>query len=398
MEGTLEERKTGSKWRKTAAGIVALIMVLTVAGCSSPEERAQQRRWKNTGEKIAVSKMEEKYDLTDLKVVDSETVYSAGYLVANATSGVRVTLSDGEKDFAVIVDAEDERECCDNYQAEEVHAAIEEVVRANVQGEPEEVTSSYSYGGGEEDMLVRKYDAPKDATATEKQAALREVFGKDWHNLRVTISRADGDDSYIEEEAQHIVCDILDTPMTLWERVFVDRDSYLEGKDEDLSAYRLAPIMTGEVHGTMQTDGVYKSQFDHPNLEQCGDLMYCVEEYDPSEITIQKEDMSQEEAEPFSGNGMVKAVTHGEKYAVTGPENAILYIFVPKEEYPVSKWRMGTSHYFLSRQEPHERLQSVEIAPYQNEVGDYSCFKIGRLKEDEFYFCFLYDEEDSTKE
>ena len=119
------------KKNKSMAGFLLGMTALLLTGCISEEERAQAEAWRKQAEKNAVEYIEEKYGF-EAKVLESETQKRSDLFGAKLTSTALVTMEYDGKQFKVLSDGIDEYkdEASDNYQKEELVAALKEEVTA----------------------------------------------------------------------------------------------------------------------------------------------------------------------------------------------------------------------------------------------------------------------------
>ncbi len=117
---------------KIITGSILLTLLLTLSACGyTAEEQREMKQYRKTAEQNAVSYIEEKYGFTS-EVLGSECevikVEFSLNIAPEPTGDVYVELYDEEKDksFWVYTTGEEaSRECWDNYQYEEIEAAVE---------------------------------------------------------------------------------------------------------------------------------------------------------------------------------------------------------------------------------------------------------------------------------
>ena len=100
-----------------------------LTGCESEEERKQAELWRAQAEKNAVTYIEEKYGF-EAQVLDSESQKVSDLLFTKKTSKTLVKMEYKGNQFCVLSFGKDEYmdEATDNYQKEELLAAVEDEI------------------------------------------------------------------------------------------------------------------------------------------------------------------------------------------------------------------------------------------------------------------------------
>ncbi len=385
---------------------VVLTVSMVLSGCESEQTKALNEQHQTQAIDNALHYAQEKYDLGGLEVVSSHLVSGYGLFGSYATNECVVELNAGTKTFTVLANADKAESAVDNYQAEEIQAALEEVIRGNLQEEPEEVRLSYGNYDDLTSMLHEKYEAPNDlvikagtiGTKKEEQLlraktrALRKLLTEKDANLEATVLLSGGDDSYIEEETRHIVEDIFQSRMTFTEKVYQNKESYELCRENDSKSYLLAPFIVGEVTGTQDSDGEYSAEYVHPEVFEVEGLQICVEGISPSRLRVQKDQMSPAEIDAYNGWGIQDAKSDGVRYHLKGIGAHNVYVFAPKDQYPLPQWRIAWTYDRKNKDGEYETKRHISLDPQTTEAGDLSCFQINQVQGDEVSFCFLYED------
>jgi len=190
------------------------MLAFALAGCYSSEEREQAKTYEKQGKINAVNYIEEKYGF-EAEVVDA-VCEKLGEFDPSPSETVFVTMEWKNKTFLVQIDGDSENtEGVDNYQYEEIVAALEEELEDETGMSSEEVIVVYGVRG--------EYNSIE----SNKNGMVATYFDGD--NLKEILtggySKSAAVVSYINQEIESIDVNAVKEAIGVEELLFVDYDS-----------------------------------------------------------------------------------------------------------------------------------------------------------------------------
>ncbi len=372
--------------------IMSLLMLLV--GCESEEERAQAAAWRAQAEKNAVTYIEEKYGF-EAKVLDSETQKRSDLFGAKLTSTALVTMEHEGKQFKVLSNGIDEYmdEASDNYQKEELVAAVKEEVTAIFGAEPDFFDVSggdneYATSVNSDEFYDMFYHTYYDGTNLE-EVLTENVF----YCLAEYVGDIDLEELYEQNKT------------SLFEHRFVHSAFVTYDSEENME---LSPIntrigMESAIcdYALYIKDALIVEQGEATPLNisigHCDDFYYMNVGADTSQYSI-REGAELYDADDWNGHGFINATFATDKaYYLEGEAENILYIYIPEEKYaqiPSGEFEENVvvSSRFLSE---NSGDISYKIWYSKDEIPGYVVFHTAYADSDDFSFRFMYDAKES---
>ena len=364
-----------------------------LTGCESEEERKQAELWRAQAEKNAVTYIEEKYGFK-AQVIDSESQKTSGMFSVKKTSKTLVTMEYEGKQFCVLSFGQDEYkdEATDNYQKEELLAAVEGEVTSLFGVKPD----SLDVRGGDNqsstvenseafcDMFFRTY---YDGTNLE-EVLTEEVF----YCLAEYIGDIDLDNLYEQNK----------TSLFQHRYAYLCFVTYDNSENMELSAIDIKDDFESEIYkyalyvkDALVVDKGEMIPIDM-SIGQCDGFYYLNVGADTSQYTITK-DAEIYDANDWNGHGFRNAAFVSDSaYYLEGDTEYKLYIYIPEEVYiriisGIDDENVVVSSRFLSEKSGDS---SYKIWFNEDEIPGYVVLDTTSADAEDFSFRFMYDLEE----
>ena len=379
------------KKNKSMACLLLGMTALLLTGCISEEERAQAEAWRKQAEKNAVEYIEEKYGF-EAKVLESETQKRSDLFGAKLTSTALVTMEYDGKQFNVLSDGADEYtdEASDNYQKEELVAALKEEVTALFGVKPD---SFDVMGGDNEDsadvndeaFFDMFYHIYYDGTNLEEVLTSEPLYC-----LAEYVGDVDLDGLYEQNKT------------ALFEHRFVHAGfvTYDSKEDMDLSVIRT----NGNFENSIYMNALYvkdallfekeEAQLFDLSIGQCEDFYYLNVNADVSQYKVAKK-VEQYKADDWNGHGFKHATFASDMaYYIEGNAESKLYVYVPKEKYEqIPSGDHGETVVIASRCISEKTGEdSYDIWFHEGEIPGYEVYYNYNVDAKDYSFRFMYDD------
>ena len=381
--------------RKKMFFSVCLVMILMfLTGCISEEERAQAEGWRKQAEENAVTYIQEKYGF-EAQVVDSETQKVGDLFGKRLTSTTLVTMEHEGKQFRVVCDGEEEYmdEAADNYQKEELVAAVKEEVTAVFGAEPDFFDVSggkneYADIDNSEEFFDMYYSTYYDGTNLE-EVLTQEIL----YCCAEFVGDMDLEQLYEQNK----------TPLFEDKYVHSAFITYDSRENMENSVVHSGVKMDTAIHNhaIYIKDALFVEQGEASqekfSIGQCDDFYYMCVGADTSRYSI-SEGEELYDAEDWNGHGFANAAFSTDKaYYLEGEAENYLYIYVPKERYeqiPTGDFeeKVVVSSRFISG---NSEEISYNIWYSKDEIPGYFVFHTAYADSDDFSFRFMYDAKES---
>lgn len=273
-----------------------LICLLTLTACGyTAEEKLKMSNYKRIGEKNAISYIKEKYDFTPSVVSSQCATYNSSPVLdfsPGPTGYVYVKLSDKKRDkeFWVYTTGQESnsQECWDNYQHEEIEAAIEQQVEALLGVDTEHIDLAY----GRFDDIGRT--AKSDAELGKKYGLLRDYY--DGTNLAEVLSNAEAnkllacmvDEDYIPDLLGRTPGELLEAGT--YEGSLEKEDELVQIFGENME-YLFVNLKDAEAYESTHQEGCVSTVIKHPLNSTMEDYYFYIKdqyyiEFSPREKSI----------------------------------------------------------------------------------------------------------------
>ncbi len=361
-----------------------------LTGCELEEERKQAELWRAQAEKNAVTYIKEKYGF-EAQVIDSESQKVSDLLFTKKTSKTLVKMEYEGNQFCVLSFGKDEYmdEATDNYQKEELLAAVED-----------EITSLF---GVKPDFLdVRGGDNQLDTDVNSEEFCdmffrtyydgtnLEEVLTEDvFYCVAEYIGDIDLDNLYEQNKTSLFEHNFAHLCFVTYDNRKNMELSPINAKIEFKSAIYKHALY---VKDALVVNGGEMIPFDM-SIGQCDGFYYMNVGADISQYTITK-DAEIYDADDWNGHGFANATFVSDTaYYLEGDTRDKLYIYIPEEMYNRIKSGVGDEKVVVASRYLSKKPGDISYNIWINRdvIKGYVVISTTSADAGEFSFRFMYD-------
>lgn len=351
--------------KRFLALICSAVLVCLTVSCDTKEEKERTKRYLKQAKENAAEYVLEKYGV-EAKVMDAEIEREDGLFGSDPGNDAYISMRYDDKIFTVYI-AGDEKttDGKDDYQQEEIMAAVFEDIKGSVSGAPDKALVCNRYDNDRQYLLCGEYFDGDN---------LSDIFEED--NTGVIAEYTDGTDlsaftsaelpDYISETGW---CTFVSyNTKDVYEKLGEERYAEFYYADEN-KMYKLGAYI--DTAYTLMNDEENNYTI---NKGKVGEISYAVSGgYDPSAVSIEK--TSPAPPSKWDGKGIVDGYFVSDAYSVTymGAESdGDVYVYFPKSEVSYNETKAPD----LAEAHTHQGKWHYNISGSVYETGDYYTVKV----------------------
>lgn len=367
--------------KRFLALICSAVLICLTVSCDTKEEKERTKRYLKQAKENAAEYVLEKYGV-EAKVMDAEIERIDGLFGSDPGSKAYISMYYDDKDFTVYISGDEETtDGRDNYQQEEIEAAVLEDIKDSVSGVPDK-TVIYNHNSTEgQHLLCSEYfdgDNLSDILNEDITCVIAEYT--DGTDLSAVTSAELPD--YISEAGRCVF--VSYNTKDVYEKLGEERYGEFFGTVEDV-IYKLGAYI----------DTAYTLIYDEENnytinKGKVGELSYAVSgNADPSAVSLEK--TSPASPSNWDGKGIVDGHFVSDAYSVTymGAESdGDVYVYFPKSKVSYNEIKAP----LLAEANKYNGKWQYQISNSVYETGDYYTVKVWSVlhsKDQDYYFALI---------
>ncbi len=382
------------KRNRIILGVCVMLFSMIFTGCVSEEERAQAEAWRKRAEENAVTYIQEKYGF-EATVIDSESQRGEDLFKPRYLSKTLVTMEYNGKQFKVLSYGEDDYmdTATDNYQKDELVAAVEEEVTALFGTEPDFFDVSggdneSSVGINSEEFYDMFYNIYYDGTNLE-EVLTSEVF----YCAAEFVGEMDLEGLYEKNKTPLFEHRFVHSAFITYdsrENMEISDITTKTGMESAINRY--APY----INDALTVEGGEATPCNI-SVGQCEDFYYMNVGVDTSQYSISK-DEEMYDADDWNGDGFIHATfATDEAYYLEGETENSLYIYIPEEKYAKIPTGEFNEHLVVTSRFISETSGNISYNIWYSDesIPGYVVYHTAYADFEDFSFRFMYDAEES---